>query len=306
MTAEAESKMVEYFQKKRLILDRRFRFRRQDIPANLIKSVQLEGILMPLIATEDQGPVVLDGFRRLALLKDDETAPVHLIRDRKAALRASVELNMMVSPYSEMEKAGLVSFVFENGWMESREILDNLLRRLGLKGQQIVLDSCMSVRLLDPGLAEILIARKAPLKFAARLSCEPPDEQSVLAEFFSVHRFSLSRMINAYDLLVPVRKKMKSSFSSIIRDLNEDGTDVLTLLKQMRFPRASEFRRKLGSLLKPYGGRLSFPEDMEGDAFSFSCLLKSSEDALEYATLLRKISEDEAVFHFLSEHIGND
>lgn len=298
--------MIEYFQKKHLIQDTRFKFRKADVPADLAKSVQLEGILVPLVATGDREPVVLDGYRRLEFLKEEETVPVQLIRDRKVALRASVELNMMVSPYSEMEKAGLVSFVFESGWMDSREILDNLLPRLGLKGQQIVLDSCMAVRLLDPGLAEILTARKAPLKFAARLSCEPPDEQSVLAEFFSVHRFSLSRMINAYDLLVPVRKKMKSSFSSIIRDLNEERMDALALLKQIRFPQASEFRRKLGSLLKPYGGRLSFPEDMEGDAFTFSCLLKSSEDALEYATLLRKISEDEAVFHFLSEHIGND
>jgi len=306
MTTVPETRMIEYFQKKHLIQDTRFKFRKADVPADLTKSVRLEGILMPLIASGDKEPVVLDGYRRLGLLEDEETVPVQLIRDRKAALRASVELNMLASPYSEMEKAGLVSSVLENGWMDDREILDTLLPRLGLKGQQIVLDSCLTVRLLDSKLSAVLAARKAPLKFAARLSREPLDEQSVLTEFFSIHRLSLSRMVQAYDLLVPVRKAGNESFSTIIRNLDEENEDVLEQLRQKRFRRAFEYKKQLGSLLGRYRGKLSFPEDMEGEAFRFSCLLKYPEDARKYAAMLREISENDEIFYFLSEHFGND
>ncbi len=298
--------MIEYFQKKHLIQDTRFNFRKADVPADLAKSVQLEGILVPLIATGDREPVVLDGYRRLGFLKEEETVPVQLIRDRKAALRASVELNMLASPYSEMEKACMVSSVLENRWMDDREILDTLLPRLGLKGQQIVLDSCLTVRLLDSKLSEVLAARKAPLKFAARLSRETLDEQLVLTDFFSIHRLSLSRMVQAYDLLVLVRKAENNNFSAIIRNLVEEKEDVLEQLRQKRFPRASEYKKQLGSLLGPYQGKLSFPEDLEGDAFRFSCQLKYPGDARKYAAMLREISENDEIFHFLSEYFGND
>ncbi|MCK5879673.1 MAG: hypothetical protein KAH24_07830 [Holophagae bacterium] len=298
--------MVEYFQKKQLIQDSRFMFRLGDAPAPLVRSVQREGVLMPLIATGDTEPVVLDGYRRLALLDDEDVVAVHAIRDRKAAIRATVELNMLVSPYSEMEKAAVVAVVRENGWMEDKEILDTLLPRLGLKGRQAVLNSCMAVRLLEVKLSMVLAARGAPLKFAAKLASETRDEQMTLAEFFSSHRLSLSRMVQAYDLLVPVRKRGNAGFSSIIGSLNGADGDVMVLLQQKRFPRATGIRGKLKPLLGRYGGRLSFPEDLEGDAFRFSCLLKRPEDAREYAIMLREIADDNPLFRFLAEHIGDD
>lgn len=298
--------MIEHFQKKQLIQDSRFMFRQGDVPQPLTRSVQREGVLMPLIATGETEPVVVDGYRRLSLLVDEDVIPVHVMKDRKAALRATVELNMLISPYSEMEKAGIVAVARENGWMEDIEILNTLLPRLGLKGKQAVLDSCMAIRLLERKLSMVLAARGAPLKFAAKLTREPGDEQLALAEFFSTNRLSLSRMIQAYDFLVPVRKRENADFSTIIEDLNGVVGEVMVLLQQRRFPRATGIRGKLKSLLGRYSGKLSFPEDLEGDSFRFSCLLKDPEDAREYAVMLRKIAEDGPLFHFLAEHIGDD
>ncbi|NOY23953.1 MAG: hypothetical protein GXO70_10650 [Acidobacteria bacterium] len=298
--------MVEHFQKKQLIQDSRLMFHQGDVPAPLARSVRREGVLMPLIATGGTNPVVLDGYRRLSLLADEDVVPIHVMKDRKAALRATVELNMLVSPYSEMEKAGIVVFVREACWMEDREILDTLLSRLGLKGQQVVLNNCMAVRLLDSKLFEVLSVRKAPLKFAVKLSREPLDEQLTLAELFTTCKLSMSQMVQAYDLLIPVRKRENAVFSKVIEGLDREGGDVLALLRQKRFPQATGIRKELNSLLRRYRGRLKFPEDLEGDAFGFSCLLKCPEDAREYVAMLREISEDDALFHFLAEHVGND
>ncbi len=298
--------MTEHFQKKQLIQDSRLMFHQGDVPTPLARSVQREGVLMPLIATGGSKPVVLDGYRRLALLADEDIVPVYMVDNKKSALQATVELNMLVSPYSEMEKAGIVVFVREACWMEDREILDTLLPRLGLKGQQTVLESCVATRLLESTLSAILTARKAPLKFAVKLSREPLDEQLTLAELFTTCKLSMSQMVQAYDLLVPVRKRENTVFSKIIEGLGREGGDVLALLRQKRFPQATGIRKELISLLRRYRGKLKFPEDLEGDAFAFSCLLRRSEDARECAAMLREISEDDALFRFLTEYIGND
>ncbi|RLE18829.1 MAG: hypothetical protein DRJ14_02465 [Acidobacteria bacterium] len=299
--------MVKYFPIKQLRLDDRFRFHLGELPKNLIRSVSREGVLLPLIAVGEESPVLVDGYRRCALLSDSDVVAVRLLQDERTALLAAVELNMLGSAYSEMEKARLIAVVHENAWMTDREILDILLPRLGFKGGQSVLDACILVaELLQPSLFSVLAARKAPLKFALRLTGEAPDEQQVLANFFSCQRFSLSQMIQAVDLLVPVRKLGKRTFSAIIDELPREEGNALALLRQLRFPKATEIRIRLNSLLAPYRGKLSFPEDMEGDAFQFSCSIKNAKQALDCGRLLQEISEDAGLFQFLKGHVCDD
>ena len=298
--------MVTYFRKEELVQNDALMFHTGDVPSRLARSVQWEGVLMPLIATGENEPILLDGYRRSTLLADGDMVPVRMINDRKSALRAAVELNMLTSPYSEMEKAGIVIFAGEKGWMDSREILDTLLPRLGLKGRQTILDSCLALRNLDAGLSQLLAARKAPLKFAAKLSREPVEEQRTLSELFSMQQLSLSRMVQAHDLLAALRKKEDVPFSAILQGVNGSEEDVLAKLKERRFPRTLEIRERLNSLLAPYRGRLGFPEDLEGDSSRYSCVLRSQEDARANGELLRKIAEDDQLFRFLAEHTGND
>ncbi len=302
------TKCFKEVRRNELITDNHFRFHRGETPNPLIASVRREGVLMPLIAINDGNDrlIVLDGYRRLSLAGETDMLPVRVLDDRKTALRETVEINMMVSPYSEMEKAVIVSFADWNGWMSEKEILDTLLPRLGLKGQRILLDTCLSIRQILPELLNILTARKAPLKFTVRLSRETPDEQSVLVEMFSRHRFSLSQMVQVYDLLVPIRKREEMGFSQIIAGMPEGDADFLAALRGLRFPRTREIREKLSVLLKPYRRQLAFPEDLEGDAFRFSCQIRTAGDARKFSDLLMAVSEDEDLFRFLAEHTGND
>ncbi|NOZ14012.1 MAG: hypothetical protein GXO69_10265 [Acidobacteria bacterium] len=299
--------MVKFFYKNQIRTDDRFRFHRGDVPGNLVRSVEREGILLPLIAVAGEQPLLVDGYRRFDLLSEGDSVPVRQMRDEDAAVRAAVELNMLASPYSEMEKAGIVAVVHENAWMPEREILDKLLPRLGLKGCQSVLENCINVvDGLSSVLLNVLMAKKAPLKFAARLAGEFPEEQAALAGFFSGRRFSLSQMIQAYDLLVPIRKRDGATISVIIEKLKETKGDVIDALQRMRFPKTTGIRMKLGALLLPYREKLSFPPDFEGDAFRFSCRLKSPEQAVDCARLLHEISQDSSLFRFLSEYLDND
>ncbi len=299
--------MVKFFYKNQILTDNRFRFHRGNVPGNLARSVEREGILLPLIAVAGEMPLLVDGYRRFDLLPEGGSVPVRQMRDEGAAVRAAIELNMLASPYSEMEKAGIVAAVHENKWMAEREILDILLPRLGFKGHQSVLDSCLKVAQgLDPELLDVLTARKAPLKFAVRLAGERQEEQGTLAGFFSSRRFSLSQMIQAYDLLIPIRKREGAAISVIIENLEKTKGNVMILLQQMRFPKTTELRTKLDSLLLPYQGKLSFPLDLESDTFRFSCRLKSPEQAADCARVLHEISEDSSLFRFLSEYLADD
>lgn len=296
--------MLRHFKKSDLVLDDRYRFRSGDCPEQLRRSLRRDGVLTPLIGFGDSHPAILDGFRRLDAIDPAQEVAVHVMGSEPEAFLVSVGYNMIVSPYTELERAAVVDFAVRRGLLVEADILNQLLPILGFKGQKAIVDSCMAAMGLFPPLLEVLVRRKAPLKFVERLSRESVESQEVLQRIFSGNSLTLSQLIQVHDLMFYLRKTTGTLYEEI--EMEIQNKDVIDELTARRYPRLQQLKDEIRNVLRPYRNVLTFPEDLEGRTYHFEFDIASPKDVEEAIEKLQTLKADARAFAFLKEYLGHD
>ncbi|BBB32662.1 hypothetical protein TTHT_1128 [Thermotomaculum hydrothermale] len=256
--------MIQYIEKDRIVINEKFRIR-SELNNSIAKSVREFGIVSPVILLNDF--TLIDGFSRLNFSKEDKI-PAIIEEDSKKAFLKSVELNMLVNPYSEFEKARVIKFAVEYFNFSEEFIVKKLNPVLKFAKKVSVVYDCFKIFDLDKELFSLLESKKSPISFALSLSREDKENQVFLAKVFKEKRLSFSRMQIAYDLMFYIRKRDSIDFKEIAKKCKEE--DFVLCLERIRSPKYSEFKDELNEILSKYKGYLNFPKDMEAGFFSFS------------------------------------
>ena len=271
---------------------------------HLVQSVHHSGILQPLIVLKTDQHYLVDGFRRIALMRDDDQVPVCTYDLAEAAFQASLLVNMSVDPYTEMEKACAVLLIQNVASPPEHRLVREIMPALGMRGTMEVLSRIQSIGNLTDSMMALLVDRSAPLIFAEQVSRESAMDQDALAGWFTDRRFSLSRLMEAFDLLFYVRKRTGRPVSEILGSLPD--SDSILALRRHRFPQISKLNEQVQAVVDKHGGRLHFPPDFAGGVPRFDVLIQSREDVAEAIAALQGMHDDDQLFTLISELRGDD
>ncbi len=292
--------MIQYIEKAKIKTDYNLKIR-NEFNTSIAKSIREDGVLSPLILLADF--TLIDGFSRFNFSKA-EKLPAVVLEDRKKAFFTSVQLNMLSNPYSEFEKARAVKLAVEYFKIKEEIVVKELNPLLKFSKKLSVLKDCLNIFKLDKGLFNLLESKKSPISFALLLTREDRADQKLLADFFKEKRFSLSRMQIAYDLMYYIRKRESLDFAKIIEKCQNE--DFFSCLERLRFPKFTELKGDLNSILSRYPGYINFPRDFEAGFLSFSVKIKGKDDVEKAQQVLKSIKNDNEIWDFLRKIKGND
>ncbi len=82
--------------------------------------------------------------------------------------------------------------------------------------------------------------------------------------------------------------------------------DFFSCLERLRFPKFTELKGDLNSILSRYPGYINFPRDFEAGFLSFSVKIKGKDDVEKAQQVLKSIKNDNEIWDFLRKIKGND
>ena len=292
--------MIQYIEKSKIKIDENLKIR-SELNTSIAKSVRNEGVIYPLIVLKDF--TLIDGFSRFTFATEGNL-PVLIERDGKKAFLKSVEINMLLNPYSEFEKAKVVKCAINYFGFSEKDIVKEVNPLLKFGKKVSVIYDCLNIFNLEKSLFNLLERKKSPVSFALSLLKETEENQKLLAKVFEEKRLSLSRMQIAYDLMFYIRKRNSLEFKEIIAKCSEG--DFIQCLEKLRFPQYIALKNELNKILSKYSGAINFPKDMEAGYFSFFTKIGDKKDIDKAIEILKLIENDKEVWEFLRKIKGND
>jgi len=298
------SESVNRLQVRNIVRLKEWQVRSGDADRYLVQSIRQSGILQPLVVLKTDRHFLVDGFRRIALTADDDVVPVRIYDQAYDAFQASLLANMSVDPYTEMEKARAVLLVRDVTSAPEHRLLKEIMPAVGMRGTMEVLSRIQSFGNLTEAMRTLLTYKSAPLMFAEQVSRESAMDQDTLARWCVDRRLSLSRLMEAFDLLFYIRKRSGGTIDRMLGSLPD--SDPIPALRRRRFPQISKRNEQVQTIARKHGGKLHFPPDFAGGAPRFEVLIQSREDVAEAIAALQDIQDDDQLFTLISELRGDD
>lgn len=283
---------MEYkkIKKEQLIVDNLYKIRQYKPNNQLLQQFTKEIINPLLVFSADAHFLLIDGFRRVEFGNVNEFQVVVYDNLRDCFVK-SLEINMITSQFTEIEKGFAIYIAFNQIGMTKEEIINQVNPILGLAKKMEILNNFLSIFNLSGDLFKCLLEKKAPISLFLRFLLESKENQNILFNLFETKKLSLSQIRNIYDLLFYIRKREGVDFLNIIKEADESNDFEKHLVKK-RYPVFFGLKNDLENLKKDYKPFIDFPEDFEDTAISFKTNLKSVEDIEKSEEVLKKLKDD--------------
>ncbi|MDD5226450.1 MAG: ParB N-terminal domain-containing protein [Candidatus Omnitrophica bacterium] len=295
-----------------------FRYRLQD---NALKiSVKRSGILMSVVVTPGERPVVIAGHKRLWAAQALKLKEVPVFVAEKMEPQDAFLLNLVSNwkqGFSDIDRARALGMAARNFHFKEREILSVVMPLLGLSEDKAVLELYQRVDQFTPAFKDFVEDSELSLRGVLPFLKFSRDDQDYFAKNIGARmKLTSSQLFQAGEWLADVMKGTGKCLwklckeKKILSRLNTQGMDPRTKadrffahIKRLRFPRYSlyleEFVTRRSKVLRDAKElRLEPVQGFEEPGFELHARVKTP---AELDSLLRKLSSKRSLLNSLFE-----
>ena len=275
-----------------------FRFRLQD--DGLKDSVERHGILMPLLVTGGNQPVVIAGYKRLCAARALNLRECPVLEIGKINSRDAFLLNLISNwrqGFSEMDRVKALSVAVRNLGMTVKDVQTQVMPLLGLPQDlgtlQVYLKADHFPVSLKNHFEEGLISFRCA---ASLLKFSRASQEFFAKKIIGKIKLTSSQSVQTVEWLADLMKRTGKGLESllakqrILKELNHTSMDPRTkadkffeAVKRVRFPAYSAYRhefqsRRIDIIQGTRNLRLEPIEGFEERGFELQTRIKSQED----------------------------
>ena len=284
-----------------------YRYRLED--AELLASVKTLGILMPVVATRAERPVVIAGYKRLRAAQTLKMKEVPVLLVEKMALQDAFLFNLVSNwkqGCSDMDRARALGMADRKFHLKEQEILLTVMPLLGLSGDKAVLEFYRRADQLSPSFKDLVEGGQLSLRgITPFLKFSGADQDYFAKNIGASVKLTSSQLFQAGEWLSDIMKGTGKDLRELCRGhkllakLNTRGMDPRTkadrffaVVKRLRFPGHSLYleafeERRAGILHDVKELRLEPVQGFEEPGFELHARVKTPE---ELDRLLQKLS----------------
>jgi hypothetical protein len=295
-----------------------FRYRLRDDA--LKTSLKRSGILMPILVTDGERPVVIAGHKRIHAARALKMKEVPVLMVAKAKPKNLFLLNLVSNwkqGCSEMDRARVLEMATREFHFKENEILSTVMPLLGLAEDKSVLEFYRKAAQFPPSFKDLVEDGQLPLRGIMPFLKFSTSDQVYFAENIGVQlKLTISQLLQAGEWLVDIMKGTGKCLEDLCKGqrllagLDTRGMDSRTKadrffarIKRLRFPGHSlfleAFEAKRACILRDVKGlRLEPVQGFEEPGFELHARVKNAE---ELERLLEKLSLKRSLLNSLFE-----
>lgn len=274
----------------------RYRLRDDALKASLRRS----GILVPVIVTHADCPVVIAGYKRLYAAQTLKLKEVPALIAKKMKPRDAFLLNVVSNwkqGYSDMDRARALGMAVRDFHFKEDEILSAVMPLLGLPGDKTVLEFYRKADQFPPSFKDLVEDGRFPLRGVLPFLKFSKDDQDYFAkQIGSQIKLTSSQLLQAGEWLLDLMKGTGKDLRRLCKErkvlakMNLSGMDMRTKadlffsrVKRLRFPGYSlyleEFEKRRSEVLRDAKElRLEPVQGFEEPGFELHTRVKTSAD----------------------------